>query len=65
MAEIKRDLLVFQEKSKQLKVRKARVEAHEAVKEHAYNTIVSRISSHKKAIEKNVHSSLGKKIQIL
>lgn len=65
MEEIKHSLSVFQEQTKQLKARKARVEAHEAVKEHAYNAIVSRISSYKKAIEKNVYGSLGQKVQIL
>jgi hypothetical protein len=65
MEEIKHSLSVFQDQTKQLKARKARVEAHEAVKEHAYNAIVSRISSHKKAIEKNVYGSLGQKVQIL
>jgi hypothetical protein len=65
MEETKRSLSMFQEQTKQLKARKARVEAHEAVKERAYNEVVSRISGHKKAIEKNVYSSLGQKVQIL
>jgi len=65
MEETKRSLSMFQEQTKQLKARKARVEAHEAVKERAYNEVVSRISSHKKAVEKNVYSSLGQKVQIL
>ncbi len=65
MGEIKRNLSEYQEQNKQLKVQKARVEAHEAVKERAYNETVTRISNHKKVIEKNVYSSLGKKIQIL
>jgi hypothetical protein len=65
MAEIKLNLSTYQEQTERLKVRKARVEAHEAVKEHAYNDIANRISSHKKTIEKNVHTSLGQKIQIL
>jgi hypothetical protein len=56
---------VFQEQIQQLKATKARIEAHEAVKEHASNDIVGRIGSHKKAIEKNVYSSLGKRVQIL
>jgi hypothetical protein len=65
MEEIKRDLSLFQEQIKQLKAKKDRVEAHEAVKEREYNEIVGRISNHKKAIEKNVYSSLGQQIQIL
>jgi len=65
MEETKRNLTEHQEQTKRLKAMKARVEAHEAVKERAYNELVSRISSHKNAIEKNVNTSLGKKVQIL
>jgi len=65
MEETKRGLSMFQEQTKRLKVRLARVEAHEAVKERAYDDIVSKISSHKRTIEKNVDSSLGQKVQIL
>jgi hypothetical protein len=64
MEEIKRSLTVFREQTEQLKARKASVEAHEAVKEHAINEILDKISGHKRAIEKNVYSSLGKKVQI-
>jgi hypothetical protein len=65
MEEIKRDLSVFQEQTKELKAKKARIEAHEAVKEREYNELVSRINNHKKTIEKNVYSSLSQKVQIL
>jgi hypothetical protein len=65
MEEIKRDLSEYQEQTKRLKVMKARVEAHEAVKERAYNDVVSRISSTKKAIEKNVYDSIDQKVQVL
>jgi hypothetical protein len=65
MEEIKRNLSVFQERIEQFKARKASVEAHEAVKEHAYNDILEKIRNHKKAIEKNIDSSLGEKVQIL
>src|SRR3972149_3629488 len=65
MGEIKRSLSEYQEQTTQLKARKARVEAHEAVKEHAYKETLGKISSHKKAIEKNVYSSISKKVQIL
>ena len=64
MEETKRSLSTFQEQSQQLKARLARVEAHEAVKERAYNEVVSRISSHKRTIEKNVYTSLDQKVQI-
>ena len=65
MGEIKRSLSEYQEQTTQLKARKARVEAHESVKEHAYKETLDKISSHKKAIEKNVYSSISKKVQIL
>jgi hypothetical protein len=65
MEEIKRNLSVYQEQTKRLTVRKARVESHEAVKQQAYNDIVNRINNHKKTIEKNVHGALGQKIQII
>jgi len=63
--ETKRSLSLFQEQIEHLKARRASVEAHEAVKEHAHNEILNRISNYKKAIEKNVYSSLDKKVQIL
>jgi hypothetical protein len=63
--EIRHDISVFQEQVEQLKARKASVEAHETVKEHARNEVLDRISSLKKTVEKNVYSSLNKKIQIL
>jgi hypothetical protein len=65
MEEIKQDLSVFQEQIQQLKATKTRIEAHEAVKEQAYKDVAGRIDSHKKAIEKNVYSSLSKRVQIL
>jgi hypothetical protein len=65
MEETKRSLSTFQEENKRFKVRLARVEAHEAVKERTRNELASRISSHKRAIEKNVHSSLEQKIEVL
>jgi hypothetical protein len=65
MAETRNSLSVFQEQTKRLKAKKARVEAHEAVKKRAHNNIVNRIGSHKKAIEKNIQVSLGQKIHIL
>jgi hypothetical protein len=64
MEEIKHQISVLQEQVEQLKARKASVEAHEAVKDHAHNEILDRISSHKRAIEKNIQGSLGKKVQI-
>jgi hypothetical protein len=65
MDEMKRSLSLFQEQIEQLNARRASVETHEAVKEQAYNEILEKIRNHKNAIEKNVYSSLGKKVQIL
>jgi len=63
--EIKRSLSLFQEQIEQLKARKLSVEAHEAVKEHEHSAIMDRIRNHNNAIEKNVYSSIGKKVQVL
>lgn len=65
MEEIKASLSECQEQAKQLKARKASVEAHEAIKERAYKETLDKIASHKRAIEKNVYSSLGIRVQIL
>jgi hypothetical protein len=65
MEETKRSLSTFQEQTQQLKAKLARIEAHEAVKNRAYNEIVSRISSHKRTIEKNVYTSLDQKVEIM
>ncbi len=65
MEEITRSLSVLQQQADQLKARKTSIESHEAIKEHAHNEMLDKISSHKKAIEKNVYSSLGKRVQIL
>ena len=65
MEETKRSLSTFQEQTQQLKAKLARIEAHEAVKNRAYNEVVSRIGSHKRTIEKNVYTSLDQKVEIL
>jgi hypothetical protein len=64
MAETKSSLSMFQEQTKRLKAKKARIEAHEAVKERAYKDAINRISSTKKTIEKNVFDSIGQKVHI-
>ena len=64
MEEIKSNLSEYQEQTKRLNAKRDRVEAHEAVKERAYNEIISKIDNHKRTIEKNVQSSLGQTIQI-
>jgi hypothetical protein len=65
MEETKRSMSMFQEQTKRLKARLARVESHEAVKEREYNEVASRIDSLKRTVEKNVYSSLSQKVQIL
>lgn len=64
MDEIKHNLAQFQEQVDLLKARKTSVETHEAVKENSYKEAVDKISSLKRTIEKNVYSSLDKKIKI-
>ena len=62
--EIKRSLSLLQEQIEQLKARKASVESHEAVKERDTAGMQEKLRSQKHAIEKNVLSCLGKKVQI-
>jgi len=64
MAETRSSLSMFQEQTKRLTAKKARIEAHEAVKERAYKDAINRISSTKKTIEKNVFDSLDQKVHI-
>jgi hypothetical protein len=64
MAETRSSLSMFQEQTKRLTAKKARIEAHEAVKERAYEDAINRISSTKKTIEKNVFDSLDQKVHI-
>ena len=64
MDEIKYNLAQFQKQVDLLKARKTSVETHETVKENSYKEAGDKISSLKRTIEKNVYSSLDKKIQI-
>ncbi len=64
MAETRINLSTFQEQKKRLEAKKARIEAHEAIKKRAYNEVINKISSHKKTIEKNVYDSLNQKVSI-
>jgi hypothetical protein len=65
MDETKRSLSLFQEQIEQLKVRRASVGTHEAVKAQEYNEVLEKIRNHKNTVEKNVNSSLGERVQIL
>lgn len=64
MDEINQNLNQFQEQVNLLKARKTSVETHETVKENAYKEATDKIKGLKRTIEKNVSSSLDKKIQI-
>ena len=65
MDEIKREISLYQDQVKLLNARKTSVETHEAVKDHAKLEIQEKIRNYKRAIEKNVHTFLGRKIEIL
>jgi hypothetical protein len=65
MDEIKREISLYQDQVKLLNARKTSVETHEAVKEHAELDVQEKIRNYKHAIERNVYSFLGKKIEIL
>ncbi len=64
MDEINRSIAQYQEQEDQLKVRKTSVETHETVKENAYKEAEDKIINLKRTIERNVYSSIDKKIQI-
>ena len=65
MDEINQNIAQYQEQVNLLKARKTSVETHETVKENAYKEAEDKISSLKRTIEKNVYSSIDKKIQII
>jgi hypothetical protein len=65
MDEINQYIAQFQEQVNLLKARKTSVETHETVKENAHKEAEDKISSLKRTIEKNVYSSIDKKIQII
>jgi len=64
MDEIKANIAQFQQQLDQLKARKTSIETHETVKANAYKEAVDKISNLKRNIERNVYSSIEKKIQI-
>jgi hypothetical protein len=64
MDEINLSISQFQEQVDLLKARKTSVETHETVKENAYKEAEDKISNLKRTIERNVYSSIDKKIQI-
>ncbi len=64
MDEINQCIAQYQEQVDLLKARKTSVETHETVKENAYKEAEDKISNLKRTIERNVYSSIDKKIQI-
>lgn len=65
MEESRRSLALFQDQLEKLRVKKAGVESNEAIKNNAYNDLLSKIEHRKKTIEANVRSFLGKNVEIL
>lgn len=59
-----RSIAEYQDKLGQLKARKASIETHESVKGSAYQETVEKINNLKRAVEKNITTALGTKIQI-
>jgi hypothetical protein len=64
MDEINQNIAQYQQQVDLLKARKTSVETHETVKENAYKETEDKIGNHKRTIERNVYSSINKKIQI-
>jgi hypothetical protein len=64
MDEINQTVAQYQDQLDVLKARRTSVETHETVKENAYKETQDKISNLKRTIERNVQSSIDKKIQI-
>ncbi len=64
MDEIKACITTYERQVEQLKVRKTSIETHETVKGNAYKETVDKIANLKHTIERNVLSSIAKRIQI-
>jgi hypothetical protein len=62
--EAKRGLLAYQLQMEKLKTRHSNLEADERVKENQRGEVLERIRTHRKNIEANVQSFLGKQIQV-
>lgn len=62
--EAKRSLSLFQQQMEKLKIRRANLESDEDTKENERNELQEKIRNHKKTIEANILSFLGKQVQI-
>ncbi len=65
MNEIMHDIAISEEQLVQLKARQASAVTHEAIIERALTDTQEKVRNNKQTIEKNVHNSLGKQIQII
>ncbi len=64
MEEAKNAIAILQQQIEKLKTRQANLQADERVKENQLGEVQERIHTHRKTIEANVQSFLGKQIQI-
>jgi len=64
LTEITKKQAEFQEQTRKLEARKARIDAYALVKKNKSNRILDKINQHKKQIENNVYKSIEKKIKI-
>jgi hypothetical protein len=64
LTEITKKQAEFQEQTRKLEARKARIDAYGLVKKTKSNRILDKINQHKKQIENNVYKSIEKKIKI-
>ncbi len=65
LEEAKRSLAASEQQVEKLKSRRSNLETDEAVKENARNEVLEKIRSHKKSIEANILSFVGKTVQII
>jgi hypothetical protein len=64
MGEIKQNISTFEDQVNQLRARKASIEAYEAVKSKGHQELYSEINTRKRAIERNISTSLTKNVHI-
>ena len=64
LTEITKKQAEFQEQTRKLEARKARIDAYALVKKTKSNRLLDKINQHKKQIENNVYKSIEKKIKI-
>lgn len=64
MGEIKQSISLFEDQTEQLKVKKASIEAHEAIKKREHQDLQSDINNRKRAVERNIAEAFTKTIKI-